>query len=157
MDESVTSEMAMMAPLEDVTSLRRLNDICRQIVRELMLCPNSYIFFRPVDPVLDGAPDYFCQVRRQISFYEIQKKLDRDGYSNPDDFRSDVNEVWRNAQVYNSPGHVAHETAVLLAKRSQMLMARLPHFPTSAEKMSGMQRYVAMKLQRYRKAKDASE
>lgn len=156
MSGSLTSELASLTGTDssaEATRSARLNEIYRDIVTELMVCPNAYLFFRPVDPVYDGAPDYLCHVRRQISFYDIQKKLDTSGYEDPEDFRRDVNEVWRNAQVYNGPGHIAHETAVLLAKKSQVLMARLPHFKTQEERTSGLHRYVSLKLERYRAAK----
>lgn len=129
----------------------RVYSTCRDIVAELMKCQNAHLFFKPVDPESDGAPGYYEQVSRSMSFYQIQEKLDNYEYRNPDEFVDDLMLIWKNAKSYNADeNHIVHRTAVAMAKKSQILVSLLPHYYTDDEKDSGLHRYVELRINRYR-------
>ncbi|KAH0795045.1 Bromodomain containing protein [Histomonas meleagridis] len=54
-----------------------------------------------VDPVRDGAPDYYEYIKKPMALNEIKKKLNADQYSDVEAFKSDVNLIWSNAILYN--------------------------------------------------------
>ena len=128
----------------------RLYSTCREIISELVKCPNAHLFFWPVNPEADGAPGYYEQVSLSMSFYQIQENLDNNKYTNPDEFVNDLMLIWRNAKSFNDENHLVHRTADALAKKAQILVSLLPHYYTEDEKDSGLHRYVEMRINRYK-------
>lgn len=57
-----------------------------------------------VDPVRDGAPDYFQIVKRPMDLTTIRRKLNNNDYKSIDAWATDVNQVWINAKLYNNEG-----------------------------------------------------
>jgi hypothetical protein len=112
---------------------------------------NAYFFFKPVDPVADGAPDYLQQILRPMSILIIQEKIDRQEYKSPNEFIEDMRQIWANAKIYNVQTHTIYRTAQALAEKFEIYAASLPH--DIPEPGSGMQRLVEIRFARYRAAK----
>lgn len=64
-----------------------------------------------VDPVRDGAPDYFQIVKRPMDLTTIRKKLNNNDYKSIDAWATDVNQVWINAKLYNNEGTLIYVMA----------------------------------------------
>ncbi|KAJ3341429.1 hypothetical protein HDU93_004830 [Gonapodya sp. JEL0774] len=73
---------------------------CLSILRALQRFPDSRYFLRPVDPVADGAPDYYFS---RIDFQTIEQNLDARSYS-LFGFNQDAMQVFTNCFSYNPPG-----------------------------------------------------
>ncbi|KAK6589650.1 hypothetical protein RS030_1119 [Cryptosporidium xiaoi] len=59
-------------------------------------------FLRPVDPNMDGASDYYSVISRPMDFTTVQTKLYLRIYSQPQEFWSDVQQIFTNCFMYNS-------------------------------------------------------
>ncbi|OHT07427.1 Bromodomain containing protein [Tritrichomonas foetus] len=68
-------------------------------------------FKEKVDPVRDGAPDYFQIVKRPMDLTTIRKKLNSNDYRSIDLWVADVNQVWTNAMLYNNEGTLIYVIA----------------------------------------------
>jgi hypothetical protein len=114
---------------------------------------NAYFFFKPVDPIADGAPDYFRYIVRPMSIFTVQEKLDKRQYESFDQFIGDMRDIWRNAKVYNHPSHAIHRAAELLAEEFEILAASLPREVPKDERTNGLQRLIEVRFARYRSLK----
>ncbi|KAK8887586.1 hypothetical protein M9Y10_038636 [Tritrichomonas musculus] len=64
-----------------------------------------------VDPIRDGAPDYFQIVKRPMDLTTIRRKLNSNDYKSIDTWAADVNQVWTNAKLYNNEGTLIYVMA----------------------------------------------
>ncbi|KAI9057062.1 hypothetical protein FKP32DRAFT_1598551 [Trametes sanguinea] len=76
---------------------------CREILRTLSRVPEAPIFLRPVDPVLDGCPTYFDEIKEPMDFGTIGNKLTEGKYSTMEEFARDVELVFQNCRTFNPP------------------------------------------------------
>jgi hypothetical protein len=125
----------------------------QDIVQQIMAKENSFYFFKPVDPEVDGAPDYFQFIVRPMSILTVQEKIDRREYDNPAEFIDDMRTIWSNAKIYNHQTHTIYKTADVLCEKFEVLAAALPHEISEADKGSALQRLTELRFARYRLAK----
>lgn len=115
-----------------------------------MRIPDSIYFFKPVDPALDGAPDYYKYIQEPMCLLTIQQKLDNREYKSPDEFIRDMNLIWMNAEQYNHHTHLIYKGADTLAKKFQICSASLPRGIEEDDKNNALQRLVELQFLRYR-------
>lgn len=113
---------------------------------------NVYVFFRPVDPEKDGAPDYRTIIPRPMSIFTVQEKIDNREYKSPSDFIEDMRQIWTNAKMYNNQTHMIHKTADILAHKFETLASCLPH-NVPEPRNNALQRAVELRFARYRMSK----
>jgi hypothetical protein len=123
------------------------------ILQQIMSQENAYIFFKPVDPDADGAPDYLRRIPKPMSILLVQEKLDRQEYKSSNDFIEDVRQIWTNAKIYNQQSNTIFKTAQTLAEYFDLLAATLPHEIPNNERGVGLQRLVEDRFALYRAAK----
>jgi hypothetical protein len=123
---------------------------CKEIIREIMKSENAFLFFRPFDPKSKSGLRYYGRVPDPICFYEVQQKLDNEEYQNPDEFLTDVRQIWRNAKLGFDPSTPTHQAANVLGKKFEILAGPIPHYFTQLEMRSELHRLVELKLYRYR-------
>ena len=128
----------------------RLYAMYKEILSQLMKQKNAHHFFNSVIPETDSVQEYNEQISNSMSFCQMQTKIDNREYPDPNLFISDLMLIWRNAKLYNNPRSEIHRSAHDLARRSQILVATLPHFYKDDEKVSGLNRYVELRINRYR-------
>lgn len=133
---------------------KRFYEQCESIIREIMSDPQSFFFFKPVEPEIDGAPQYFQFITHPMCFYVIQEKLNARAYSRPEEFIADVNLIWTDAKYYNGEKNQVYQTAERLSKKFEILSLTLPKTISPDEKVSALQRYTEMRLKRYRQNKE---
>ncbi|KAJ1465047.1 Bromodomain-containing protein, partial [Baffinella frigidus] len=61
-------------------------------------------FARPVDPLMDGVPNYPSVISHAMDLGSVSAKLKRGGYASPQALREDVAQVWRNSLLFNGQG-----------------------------------------------------
>lgn len=88
----------------------KMNDFdqewCMEIVKELIRMPISFPFRRPVDPNLDGAPDYYDLVSIPIDLETMKKKIQNRDYSTVKQFVRDVKQIRKNSVLYNGANNI---------------------------------------------------
>lgn len=77
--------------------------------------PGSRWFLQPVDPELDGVPDYFSVIENPMDFQTIREKLVQNMYKNPFGWQLDMRLVFYNALRYHKEGNAVREDALSLA------------------------------------------
>ena len=80
-------------------------------------------FLHPVSEAL--APDYYLTIRTPMDFSTIYQKLMELQYQSIDQFKFDLNLIWRNAKDYNAVGSSVHRSALRLQSKSQELFKAL--------------------------------
>ncbi|KAI0639863.1 hypothetical protein C8Q77DRAFT_1083269 [Trametes polyzona] len=76
---------------------------CREILKTLSRVPEVPIFMRPVDPIADGCPTYFEEIKEPMDFGTIGNKLTEGKYSTMEEFARDVELVFQNCRTFNPP------------------------------------------------------
>ena len=122
----------------------------QEIVKRIMEHENAYVFFRPVDPQNDGAPDYPNYVMKPMCIFWVQEKLDKREYNSPAEFMDDMRQIWTNAKIYNHQTHTIFRTADTLAERFEMLAAGLPHEIREGQRDCALQIATELIFARYR-------
>jgi hypothetical protein len=106
------------------TTLQR--DVCTRITKKLKNCSLSLYFQKPVDPVLDGVPDYFKKIRQPMDLGTVLSKLESNKYASIDEWTSDVRLVWDNAVKFNGAKSPIGIFALELASRFDEYLAEVP-------------------------------
>nr|XP_018260330.1 transcription initiation factor TFIID subunit 2 [Kwoniella dejecticola CBS 10117]OBR82488.1 transcription initiation factor TFIID subunit 2 [Kwoniella dejecticola CBS 10117] len=66
----------------------------------------AVFFLKPVDPIVDGCPTYFQEIKHPMDFETITKKIDNKKYKNLGQFARDVELVFANCRQFNPPGEI---------------------------------------------------
>ena len=79
-------------------------DICRDLIGR-MLSPGFWARFarpfkEPVDPNVEGIPDYFDIITCPMDLSTIKTKMDRNEYANAKEFEADIRLMFRNCYTY---------------------------------------------------------
>ena len=73
-------------------------------------------FKQPVDPVLDGVPDYLEKVKRPMDLNTVRDKMQRHEYADENEFVEDIRQIFQNAHIYWSEGDQFYSAATKLQK-----------------------------------------
>ncbi|KZT27583.1 hypothetical protein NEOLEDRAFT_1130581 [Neolentinus lepideus HHB14362 ss-1] len=76
---------------------------CREILRTLLKMPESAIFARPVDPVLDGCPTYYDEIESPMDLQTMGTKLGQGKYGTIEEFVRDTELIFSNCRKFNPP------------------------------------------------------
>lgn len=85
---------------------------CTRMLGELMQHSVAYPFAVPVDTTI--VTDYRDYIQHPMDLGTITNRLHSGGYTNLEEFESDVAMVWKNACVYNPPDNEVHQWALVL-------------------------------------------
>ncbi|KZO96454.1 hypothetical protein CALVIDRAFT_514798 [Calocera viscosa TUFC12733] len=77
---------------------------CRAILKLIKALPQAYIFLRPVDPIADGCPTYYDEIKHPMDFGTMEHKLTDGQYETMGDFAADFDLVIGNCHQFNPPG-----------------------------------------------------
>jgi transcription initiation factor TFIID subunit 2 len=77
---------------------------CLRILLKINSHPAALLFSRPVDPKLDGCPDYYNIIKNPMDLSTIRKKLESNAYPNKDAFAADIRLMINNCFLFNPPG-----------------------------------------------------
>jgi hypothetical protein len=117
---------------------------CLEITEKLINWPTCTPFVEMVDPVRDGAPDYFEYIKEPMALTEVKRKLTANDYDTVQSWERDVNLIWQNARTYNGEDtlftHMAMEASLWFTQR----MKRFPS--TQEEDWTGKIQRTAKKL-----------
>lgn len=74
---------------------------CLKIMDDLISREIAGLFVEPVDPVLDGCPDYFDVIIHPMDLTTCKENLQQDKYQNLHQWKMDVDLIWSNAILFN--------------------------------------------------------
>lgn len=87
-----------------VTSETPINKVrAREVLKILLKLPEAAIFSRPVDPIQDGCPTYFDEIKHPMDFGTMMQNLNSSKYSTREEFSRDVELVISNCRLFNPP------------------------------------------------------
>jgi len=124
---------------------------CQRVLSQLMRHKFSRPFSTPVDPVVEGIPDYFEIIKNPMDFGTIQKRLNEAEYENAEEFAADTRLVFSNCWTYNPPGSEIHSMATVLSgifekqfkkKTKEPKIQQQPQQITQSDDISKMQNMI---------------
>ena len=91
------------------------------------MCPRSWVFREPVDPVVLGIPTYFDVIPRKNArdLRTIRQKLDSDKYDSVEAFEADLDLMIDNAILFNGADSEVGLVAVELRSKYRDLLSPL--------------------------------
>ncbi len=94
---------------------------CSDLVTRMLSGPGFWTrlvgpFREPVDPVVEGIPDYPNKVKRPMDLTTIKRNLDRGIYDSPDEFVADVRQIFANVYAYWKPKDGVYQVCERLEK-----------------------------------------
>ncbi|KZT72927.1 hypothetical protein DAEQUDRAFT_685309 [Daedalea quercina L-15889] len=76
---------------------------CREVLKFLIKLPDARIFLKPVDPIMDGCPTYYDEIKEPMDFGTMSTKLSEGAYVTMEEFAKDVELIFRNCRTFNPP------------------------------------------------------
>ncbi|CDU20659.1 hypothetical protein YYC_01454 [Plasmodium yoelii 17X] len=95
---------------------------CFKIIHKLKKKEMSCWFLKPVNPELDGIPNYFNIIKNPMDFETIENKLLNDKYNSPFQWQQDVRQIFYNAFTYHKVKNCVWNDAYKLAKEFDRLL-----------------------------------
>lgn len=90
------------------------NSNISRIISKLKDHPDSSIFLFPVDPVV--YPDYHRVITNPIDLETMSDKLENNQYASENDFKSEMELMFRNCFKYNQPGTIGYVMGIRFEK-----------------------------------------
>ncbi|GMT25447.1 hypothetical protein PFISCL1PPCAC_16744 [Pristionchus fissidentatus] len=103
--------------------VREFRIFLRDIIARLMRDRRFHIFNNPVE--VEDAHDYYEIIANPICMSDMMNKIDKNEYSDPDQFVADINLIMSNALEYNPPdteGRIIRHNAVALRDMCDALL-----------------------------------
>lgn len=97
---------------------------CIKITEKLKAIPLSTFFLQPVD--LTQAPDYLKTIPKPMDLGTVSKKLESHQYATVNEWKSDVNLIWKNAKTYNPENTFCYMFADELHRRFKEMSDHIP-------------------------------
>ncbi len=108
----------------------------KPILAAIKKMPEAFFFLRPVDPIADGAPTYYDEIKRPMDLGTMEKRLNGTGgatpYTRMAEFAEDMMQIFANARQFNPPGTLPAAyadacEAAFLKEWSKALVPRLEY------------------------------
>ena len=90
--------------------------LCNEVMEKIRSHPVSEMFLEPVDPIRDGAPDYFKTVKKPMDLGTVQNKLNNNVYKTVQEWKDDMHLITNNATTYNGKKSPVGSVALELQK-----------------------------------------
>ncbi|CAI5733986.1 unnamed protein product [Peronospora farinosa] len=100
---------------------RCLSAVCLAVVNRLLKEEVSDLFSRPVDPEIDGCPNYLSVIDQPMDLGTIRSRAEANFYRKWKLFKKDVELVWQNCRTFNAPDTMVVQFANLLERLSRSM------------------------------------
>ncbi|KAI0049299.1 hypothetical protein FA95DRAFT_1538598 [Auriscalpium vulgare] len=87
----------------EVTSTPINKTKVKDLLKTLLKMPEAVIFARPVDPVLDGCPTYFDEIKQPMDLGTITTNVTTGKYTTNEEVGKDIELVFANCRLFNPP------------------------------------------------------
>ena len=99
-------------------------------------------------------PQYIRSTPHVTNLLYVFEKVQHDGYSNPDQFKNDINQIFSCAKIYHpDPDNAIHKAANSLQLLFNIEAAKLPHILEQDEMNCITQRYIELRILKYKLSK----
>ncbi|EAN33453.2 Bromodomain protein [Theileria parva strain Muguga] len=88
---------------------------CYRILQMIKYMDTDKWFWYPVDPVVDGVPDYLTVIKRPMDFHTITERLHTKHYSSPYGWQTDMRQIFYNAFLFYPPENIICQAARTLS------------------------------------------
>lgn len=88
---------------------------CVKITKKINDFTMARFFRQPVDPKRDGAEDYLEKIKKPMDIGTVLQNLQDNKYTSVDQWRNDMNLIWKNAMTYND----SHSPLYIIAQDLQ--------------------------------------
>ncbi|KAL9263186.1 Transcription factor GTE2-like protein [Drosera capensis] len=124
-----------VVPVPVLVGSEEVMKMCKQLLNKLMRNKFCFWFNKPVDVEGMRLFDYYDVIKNPMDLGTVKSKLNRDAYSNLDEFAADVRLTFNNAMVYNPEGQEVHKYAKdLLSKFEAMFLPTAQRFDAEKQK-----------------------
>ncbi|WFD03799.1 hypothetical protein MOBT1_002493 [Malassezia obtusa] len=89
---------------------------CRSVLQIVMKTKEAAIFLQPIDPVRDGAPTYYDEIKHPMDLSTIQRKLNDGAYRVMGDFAADMRLMLANCRQFNPAGTLPAQFEAVVRK-----------------------------------------
>ncbi|KAJ2006945.1 hypothetical protein H4R26_001086 [Coemansia thaxteri] len=122
---SDTTEQPKLPPAA-ATPAADWQSLCARALLRLQAQPSALEFMAPVDPIKQGVPTYFDVIKSPIDLSTIRSKLlARHSYRSADEFRADVELIFANCFLFNTPSTYVHTQGEALKRVFETTWNRL--------------------------------
>ncbi|KXS17531.1 hypothetical protein M427DRAFT_54476 [Gonapodya prolifera JEL478] len=126
----VTQQNGFGAPAPTVPSGNGLTKAQQKylqgVVKNLKGLKDAYAFLQPVDPIRLNIPDYFTFVKKPMDLGTVGKRLEGHEYKSVDEFKAEMDLIWRNCYLYNGRQSPVSMSAANLEAKFESLMKNCP-------------------------------
>ncbi|KAK8870476.1 hypothetical protein M9Y10_008359 [Tritrichomonas musculus] len=137
--------------MNNIEIYQRFKQKAMAIVQDLRGKPESKYF---MNSQYINDPKFIRSTPHPTSLSYIFEKIQQDGYRNPDEFKNDVNQLFSSAKIFHSdPDNVIHKAANSLQLFFNIEASKLPHILEVDELNCVTQRYIELRILKYRLSK----
>jgi len=122
-EKEVTSPAPARSSATSETPINKVK--AREILKALLRLPEAIIFSRPVDPIQDGCPTYFDEIKNPMDFGTMMQNLNSGKYSTMEEITRDVELVFSNCRLFNPPTTYPVQCADVLERVFKKEWARI--------------------------------
>ncbi|EPX70554.1 bromodomain protein [Schizosaccharomyces octosporus yFS286] len=104
---------------------------CQSVLKELLKKQHesyAYPFYKPVNPIACGCPDYYKVIKHPMDLCTMQNKLNHNEYASLKAFEADMLLMFKNCYKFNPAGTPVHIMGKKLESVFQKLWAEQPDF-----------------------------
>lgn len=106
------------------------SQFCTSITKKINDFPMARYFAQPVDPKIDGVADYFDKIKKPMDLGTVLQNLHDNKYLSVDQWKNDMNLIWKNAMTYNGPGYPLYIIAQDLQDTFRKMTETIPRTHT---------------------------
>ena len=89
---------------DDTGTVVRDLEFCRSLINRMLskrgFWPRFKLFTQPVDPDLDGVPDYLDVIKDPMDLSTVKQKTNKNEYANAKEFEADIRQIFKNCYMY---------------------------------------------------------
>ena len=101
-------------------------DFCLNFTQKLIDCELSIAFVSPVDRNADYADDYFRIIEHPMDLTTVKNKIIDGKYKSVENWRADINLIWKNAVTFNKKPSLLFFVADFLQKKCDRHLSKIP-------------------------------
>ena len=107
----------------------------RSIIKDLLRMDESFFFRRPVDPVADGCPSYYDEIKQPMDLGTMLRNLDAGRYNTFAALDHDFQLIVSNCHHFNPPATLPVQYADILADTWKAEWSKAPKFGSSEKRL----------------------
>ncbi|KAI5190913.1 hypothetical protein NECID01_1208 [Nematocida sp. AWRm77] len=96
----------------------------KEVVLKMKKSAHAAPFLFPVDPQRLNIPDYYDKIKTPMDLSTISKNLESGVYTSAESVKKDIDQMFSNCYVYNTPESAVYKTGQSLEKQYKQLLQK---------------------------------